>query len=137
MGSSKDHFCNLRVSLPGSQKYIREYLRKQNICQKYFVIAQGPRYYRFMQKTRHQKSHASVPLNKTKSQEEIWKKMYRCLIYCTCLILLRSSIPLVGTLKHVDSDLKRLCHQILKIIWSFVWPLKNTHLCNTYTHLTS
>ena len=28
----------------------------------FWGIAQGPRYYRFMQKTRHQKSHASVPL---------------------------------------------------------------------------
>ena len=28
MGSSKDHFLDFRVSLPGSQKYIREYLQK-------------------------------------------------------------------------------------------------------------
>ena len=28
----------------------------------FWGIAQGPRYYRFMQKTRHQKSHATVPL---------------------------------------------------------------------------
>ena len=28
----------------------------------FWGIAQGPKYYRFMQKTRHQKSHATVPL---------------------------------------------------------------------------
>jgi len=28
MGSSKDHFCNFRVLLPGSWKYFREYLRE-------------------------------------------------------------------------------------------------------------
>ena len=60
MGSSKDHFFYLRVTLPGSQKCIREYLRENEI---FWGIAQGPRYYRFMQKTRHQKSHASVPLS--------------------------------------------------------------------------
>ena len=64
MGSSKDHFLDFRVSLPGSQKYIREYLRENEICFKIFwVIAQGPRYYRFMQKIIHQKSHATVPLS--------------------------------------------------------------------------
>ena len=26
MGLSKDHFCNLRVSIPGGWKYFREYL---------------------------------------------------------------------------------------------------------------
>ena len=63
MGSSKDHFLDLRVLLPGSRKYIREYLRENKIFfQKNWGIAQGPRYYRFMQKTRHQKSHATVPL---------------------------------------------------------------------------
>ena len=28
MGSSKDHFLDFRVLLPGSQKYFREYLRE-------------------------------------------------------------------------------------------------------------
>ena len=31
MGSSKDHFCNFRVSLPLSLKYFREYLRENEI----------------------------------------------------------------------------------------------------------
>ena len=31
MGSSKDHFLDFRVSLPGSKKYIREYLRENEI----------------------------------------------------------------------------------------------------------
>jgi len=31
MGSSKDHFLEFRVSLPGSRKYIREYLRENEI----------------------------------------------------------------------------------------------------------
>jgi len=64
MGSSKDHFCNLHVSLPGSRKNIREYLCENEIFFKNNLgYAQGPWNYRFMQKTRHQKSHASVPLS--------------------------------------------------------------------------
>ena len=47
MGSSKDFFCNLRVSLPRSWKYIHEYLRENKI---FWGIGQGPKYYRFMQK---------------------------------------------------------------------------------------
>ena len=31
IGSSKNHFCNLRVLLPGNQKYIHEYLRESEI----------------------------------------------------------------------------------------------------------
>ena len=42
MGSSKDHFPDFRVSLPGSRKYIREYLRENEIFSKNFWgIAQG------------------------------------------------------------------------------------------------
>ena len=42
---------------------VREYLRENEVFLKIFWgIAHGPRYYRFMQKTRHKKSHASVPL---------------------------------------------------------------------------
>jgi len=76
MGSSKDHFLDYRVSLPGSRKYIREYLRENEIFIKNILgyIAQGPRYYRFMQKTRHQKSHATVPLR-------ISKKICRLLVF--------------------------------------------------------
>ena len=59
MGSSKDHFLDFRVSLPGSRKYIREYLRENEI---FFKNILGYRYYRFMQKTRHKKSHATAPL---------------------------------------------------------------------------
>ena len=43
----------------GYRKYIREYLRENEI---FWGIAQRPRYYRFMQKTRHKISHATVPL---------------------------------------------------------------------------
>jgi len=37
MGSSKDNFLDFRVWLPGSRKYIREYLRENEIfCKNYF-----------------------------------------------------------------------------------------------------
>ena len=63
MGSTKDHFLDFRVLLPRSQKYFREYLCETKIFSKIFEdIALGPRYCRFMQKTRVQKSHATVPL---------------------------------------------------------------------------
>ena len=63
MRSSKDHFLDFRVSLPGSKKYIHEYLRENEIFFKNILGYLMPRYYRFMQKTRLQKSHASVPLS--------------------------------------------------------------------------
>ena len=66
MGSSKDSFCNLRVSLPGSLKYFREYLRENKKISKMFWDDDlGPRYYGFMKKSRAQKSHATVPLTGT------------------------------------------------------------------------
>ena len=43
MGSSEDHFLDFRVSLPGSRKYIREYLHEMKYFSKIFWgIAQGP-----------------------------------------------------------------------------------------------
>ena len=69
MGSSKDHFLDFRVLLPGSQKYFREYLcENKNIFENilgYCSRAQV-QYCRFMQKTRAQKSHATVPLRALK-----------------------------------------------------------------------
>jgi len=65
MGSSKDHFLDFRVSLPEVGNIFANISAKTKYFSKIFWgIAQGPRYYRFMQKARHQKSHATVPLNR-------------------------------------------------------------------------
>ena len=63
MGSSKDHFLDLRVFLPGSQKYFREYLcENENIFENILGYCSRAQVCRLMQKTRVQKSHATVPL---------------------------------------------------------------------------
>ena len=41
----------------------------KNFSQKFWGISQGPRYYTFMENTRHQKSYASVPLTKTNPKQ--------------------------------------------------------------------
>ena len=59
--------------LPGSQKYFREYLSEnKNILD----IALGPRYCRFMQKTRVQKSDATVPLSQFNQPTFLHEKKY-------------------------------------------------------------
>ena len=54
MWSSKDHFCYLWVSLPGNI-FANISAKTKYFSKKFWGIAQGPREYRFMQKTRHQK----------------------------------------------------------------------------------
>ena len=62
MGSSKDHFCNLRVLLPGC-KYFREYLREnKNIFENILGHYSCGQVLSIHAKTRHKKSHASVPV---------------------------------------------------------------------------
>ena len=63
MGSSKDHFLDFRVSLPGSQKYFHEYLREnENIFVNILGYWSRAKVVSIHAKTRVQKSHATVPL---------------------------------------------------------------------------
>ena len=59
-------FATSRYSYPEVGNIFTNISAKTKYFSKIFWgIAQGPRYYRFMQKTRHQKSHASVPLRES------------------------------------------------------------------------
>ena len=73
MGSSKNNFSDFRVSLPRSWKQFHKYLHE---IKKNLGYCTG-RYYRFMQKTRHQKSHASVPFN----QDDFYKVTFGKIIF--------------------------------------------------------
>ena len=54
-------YCYLEVAL--KKYYFREYLgENENIFEIFKGVNLGSRYYGFMKKTRHQKSHATVPL---------------------------------------------------------------------------
>jgi len=57
---SKDHFCNLRVLLHGGCTYFHEYLRKNENILGYYFMGQVLLIHA---KTKHQKSHATVPFN--------------------------------------------------------------------------
>ena len=66
MGSSKDHFLDFRVLLPGSQKYFREYLcENENIFENILGYCSRAQVLSIYAKNRVQKSHATVPLSKT------------------------------------------------------------------------
>ena len=63
MGSSKDHFCNFRVLLPGSWKYFCEYLRASvNFFKSIWGCYSGAYVLLIHGETWAQKSHATVPL---------------------------------------------------------------------------
>ena len=63
MGSSKDHFLDFWVLLPGSQKYFREYLcENENIFKNILGYCSRAQILSIYAKNQRKKSHATVPL---------------------------------------------------------------------------
>ena len=65
IASSKDHFCNLRVSLPGGCKYFREYLREnENIFENILGYCSRAQvlWIHAKKQTELKKTHATAPL---------------------------------------------------------------------------
>ena len=116
--------------------FLRISPRKRKSFQKYFTMwIQGPgtRYYRFMQKTRHEKSHATVPLT------VVFSKHFMISFHCTskeCLIKLLRVLATSFHLVFLEVLLLTCNSEGTQFLsnknWTFQhFPDQKVHICHT------